>query len=231
MKNWLEGLVSLFYPRSCLACGEVLTQGEDTLCTRCLFHMPRTDFHSVTDNPVARHFWGKVPIRGAAALYYYNKGQRVQRLVYNLKYRRKKEAGLFAGRLLGRELVRRHAFGEVDEIVPVPLHPSRLRSRGYNQSETIARGLADVLGKRLNERLLVRARKSASQTRKHRFERWQNVDGVFALAGDDRLPGKHYLVVDDVITTGSTLASCAQTLLAIDGSRVSVAALAFAHHA
>jgi ComF family protein len=198
------------------------------LCTRCLFHLPRTHITDGRHNPVARHFWGKIPLEGAAAYLQYNKGSRVRQLVYNLKYRKRRDVGVYIGRLYGKTLRDLDGFGGVDSIVPVPLHPSRLRSRGFNQSVCFAAGLSESLGVPVDESLLVRSHPTASQTRKHRFERWQNVHRVFALR-KRRPANRHFLVVDDVITTGSTAAACAEELLTLPGARVSVAAMAYAN--
>ncbi len=227
MNQRVEGLISLFFPRLCQACGSGLATGERVVCTSCLYHLPRIRTRNGQDNAVARHFWGKVRVGAAAAFLQFNKGKRVQRLVYNLKYRKRKDIGVFIGHLFGTELCRLDGFQRVDAIIPVPLHPARQRSRGFNQSVCFADGMSRALGVPVDNQLLCRNRPTESQTRKHRFERWQNVHDVFTPL--KRPANRHFLVVDDVITTGSTTAACAEALLSLPGARVSVAAMAYAN--
>jgi ComF family protein len=228
LKTWISDLINLFYPEVCAACNNALFRGESIVCTHCLYHLPKTNFHLVPDNPVEKQFWGKVPVFSATALYYFNKGERVQHLVHRLKYRGEKEVGSLSGRILGADLLNSERFQTVDSIVPVPLHASKLRIRGFNQSDFIAAGLAEAMGTCHYPDFLIRQKATSTQTRKSRFSRFENVDRVFALNPSYPLIPHHFLLVDDVITTGSTLASCAETLLEIPGAKVSIATIAYA---
>ena len=217
----------MMYPRLCAACGRPLFTGEVCICTLCRYHLPRTGFHLQPGNPVEKHFWGRSRIRRATAQYFFSKGQRVQRLIHQLKYKGRKDVGEFVGELMGRELFN-SPFIETDCIVPVPLHASRLKKRGYNQSDCIATGLSTGLQKPYFPNALERISASGTQTRKHRYERFQNVDNIFRVAQPAALAGKNILLVDDVITTGSTLISCAEALQEVPDITVSIAALACA---
>ncbi len=224
---WLD-FIHLFFPEVCRACGNSLIKGEEVLCTFCFYHLPRTDFCRWDGNPAEKRFWGKVPIEHAAAFLYFNKGQRVQHLIHELKYNGATEIGTYLGNLFGNELKKSELFKDIDAVIPVPLHPSRLQSRGYNQSLFPAREIARCLNCPLEEQLLYRTVKTATQTRKTRYERWQNVESAFRLQSSHSIPYKHVLLVDDVITTGSTMASCAEVLIRDAHVRVSLAALAIA---
>lgn len=230
MKTFLNGFAGLFYPRVCQACGNSLFKGEEIICTFCMYHLPKTNYHEDENNPIIRHFWGKVNISAASSYYFFNKGQKVQKLVHRLKYKGQKEIGLKIGELYGHELSKSERFCSADLIVPVPLHKSRLRTRGYNQSDFFAKGLSSALNIPAETALLVRNKKTETQTRKNRFSRWQNVSEVFSLRTKTTIEGKHFLLVDDVITTGSTLSACAEVLLKHKNTKVSIASIAYAYH-
>lgn len=180
------------------------------------------------DNPVAKHFWGKVNIEAACGYYYFSKGERVQQLIHQLKYKGRKDVGLFTGELFGYDLLNTPPYSSADIVVPVPLHPKKLRQRGYNQSDFFAEGIATAMGIKFGPHVLKKTEATETQTRKHRFERYENVNRVFAVHDVAAVAGKHVLLVDDVVTTGSTLVSCAEALLDIPGTRVSIGAMACA---
>ena len=228
MLFWFPDLINLFYPAVCAACSNGLFKGEKTLCTKCLYHLPKTGFHLVEGNAVEKQFWGKVPITSATALYYFNKGERVQQLIHRLKYHGEKEVGALAGRILGKELTSSVRFSTVNAIVPVPLHAKKLRARGFNQSECFGVGLSESIKAPFINDFLIRQHANTTQTRKSRFARFENVDKIFILNKKYSQEPRHFLLVDDVITTGSTLTSCAEALLEIPGSKVSIATLAYA---
>lgn len=226
---WTDDFLSLIYPRLCMACGNSLFLNEDILCTRCLLQLPQTGFHrQAHDNQVVRSFWGRVPVEGGAARYFFRKSAPVQRLLHNLKYNHAPEIGILVGRIYGRELMESEIFRSVDVVVPIPLHPDKEKKRGYNQAAMFARGLAQGMGRPVDEKTLYRAVFTETQTRKSRLRRWENVRSVFALRDTTSLQGKHILLVDDVITTGATMEACILKLLEIPGTRVSVAAIATA---
>jgi ComF family protein len=207
-----------------------LFKNENSICTFCSYHLPKTNFHEDNANPIAKIFWGRAPIYSASAYYNFGKGGKVQHLVHQLKYRGQKNIGVAIGKFYGYDLRKSEAFNTVDTIIPVPLHPQKLKKRGYNQSEFFAAGLAQTMNTETDFTSLFRAFESETQTKKSRFNRWKNVETIFRLKEDHNLKGKHLLLVDDVITTGATLEACAQTLLQIPDVKVSIATIAYANN-
>jgi ComF family protein len=224
----LSDFIGLIFPHTCLACAEPLGRGEEHLCTNCRAQLPYTDYHLLppAENPLARRFWGRVPLRHALSYLRFLRRGRVQHLLHQLKYRGQHDVGLALGRWYGHDLARHNL--QFDLVVPVPLHPRKLAKRGYNQSDTFAQGLAESLHIPWDAAGLRRVEHTDSQTRKNRLERWQNVAQVFEAANLPAIQGKHVLVVDDVLTTGATLEACAAALLAAGATAVSVATIASA---
>jgi ComF family protein len=223
-----DDFISLLFPRVCRACGNHLMRNESLICTECYVVIPRTNYHYETDNPVAQLFWGRCMIEKAAAFSYYNKGSRIRNLIHNLKYKGIREIGYELGRIYGLSLKSSGFTKDIDLIMPIPLHPEKKRIRGFNQSEAISMGIADVVRLPVDMKSLARITVSATQTKRSRYERWTNVEGIFQVMDPQTIIGKHILLVDDVITTGSTIESCTNELLKIEGVKVSVVALAFA---
>lgn len=221
-------LSELLFPRLCVTCGDKLIEQEQWFCLHCLHHIPRTNFHLEPDNPVARLFYGRVQIEFATSFFYFSKGSKYQTLLHNLKYKGMKELGDEIGKQFGIDLSKSANFLTVDVICPVPLHPQKEKKRGYNQSWWIASGIARQMQKELSDNNLKRVTATETQTRKSRFERWTNVEGIFELCNPEAFSGKHILLVDDVVTTGSTLEACAQAILSQTNARVSIATLATA---
>jgi ComF family protein len=192
--------------------------------------LPKTWFHNDPDNPLNKVFWGRVQLEAVASYVYFQKGSTVQHLLHQLKYKDRPGIGVKLGKWYGLELKQADIFREAELIIPVPLHPRKLQKRGYNQSEAFADGLVSVMGIRPENRCLYRKVYSQTQTRKTRFDRWENVENIFAVKYPDRIRGRHILLVDDVLTTGATLEACAQALLEVPGVKVSVATIAYASY-
>ncbi|WP_443936863.1 ComF family protein [Pedobacter sp. MW01-1-1] len=228
IKKWFSDLVALLFPNLCNGCGQSLVNGEHLICLSCLHDLPFTDYHLFAENKVAKQFWGRVPVQAAMAMLYFRKGSRVQNLVHRLKYHNKTDVGLLLGQLLGERLLRSPLFNEIDFIFPVPLHPSRLRKRGYNQCSFIAEGISSVLHVPFMESVLVRDVATESQTKKGRYIRHENMQAVFTVKDVEAIAGKHVLLIDDVITTGATLEACAEVLFRNGAKELSIATLAFA---
>ena len=217
----------LFFPRICASCDNNLMRNEKFLCTQCLWELPKTNFHNDNENEVAKTFWGRVILENATAHFYFQKGGHVQKLLHKLKYKDQKEIGVELGKIMGFDLLGT-AFSAIDIVIPVPLHKSKLRKRGYNQSEYIARGISEILLKPLDIKNLVRSLANPSQTKKHRYERWTNVEGIFMVTDLENFSNKHVLLIDDVITTGSTLDACVEALQMATNVKVSIAVVAMA---
>lgn len=225
---WYDFL-GLFYPNLCYACQCSLPPGQEIVCTRCQYELPRTQFHLQSDNPFVRHFWGRLDVTAATALFHFVKGGKTQQLIHQLKYKGKKEVGVYLGKLLGRQLQHCSPFAEADWVLPVPLHPRKQRKRGYNQSDYFAQGLAESMEVSWAPDLLRRVVATHSQTKKGRMHRFANVSEAFTVAQPEKLRNKHVLLVDDVITTGATLEACAHKILEIPKTKVSFATIAFAN--
>jgi len=189
--------------------------------------IPRTNYHLKPDNLVEQLFWGRCMIEKAAAFSYYTRDSRIRRLIHQLKYKGVKEIGPELGRIYASTLKSSGFLDDIDIIIPVPLHPSKKRQRGFNQSDLISQGISDVSGIRVDTKLLVRKTVTKTQTRKSRFDRWTNVQDIFRVTDEKRLKDLHILLVDDVITTGATIEACANEILKAENTKVTVAALAF----
>ncbi len=227
--NWLydfwDDFISLLFPRLCYGCGNHLLRNEKLICTECYVSIPRTNYHLQPGNPVEQLFWGRCRIEKAAAFSYYTRGSRIRNLIHRLKYSGIREIGYELGRIYGISLKSAGFTSGIDVIIPVPLHSSKERSRGFNQSECISEGVSDATGVPVCKGALVRNIKSDTQTKRSRYERWTNVEGIFSVADTEALTGKHILLVDDVITTGSTMESCINTLTGTVNARVTVIAI------
>lgn len=227
VKEYLTDLFNLFYPNLCLSCDKALRKGEQVICLKCERELPLTEYWKEPDNPLAKRFWGRLPMVTATALFQFHKGGPVQQLLHHLKYRNRKEVGEYCGKRLGNLLKSHCAFvNDIDLIIPVPLHWKKQKLRGYNQCEPFAAGLSGVLGIPYSMTTLERVHENISQTKKHRFERWDNVAEIFGVKDAAQLEARHILLVDDVVTTGATAEACMQTILSVSGTRISFAAIA-----
>jgi len=225
---YLNDLFCLFFPELCAACGRNLFRNENIICTNCIYHLPRTNFHNDPQNKMARQLWGRFKFEQAIAFVYFQKGNRVQNLMHQLKYNKKPEVGIRMGELYAWQLMRSKSWMNADLIMPIPLHPVRLKKRGYNQSEQISKGLASVLKIPVNTHSLVRRENTESQTKKSRFARYENLKDAFIINNASELLKKHILLVDDVMTTGATMEACSIELLKIEGIKISICTLAYA---
>jgi ComF family protein len=173
-------------------------------------------------------FWGRCQVERAAAFSVYNRGSRIRKLVHSLKYDGRKDIGRMLGELYGSTLTESGFMSGIDLIIPVPLSAERERKRGFNQSECFAQGLSLSTRVPVRKDILRRTGESESQTKRGRYERWENVEGIFTVPRPPMISGKHLLVADDVITTGSTMEACVSALLACGDVKVSVVAMAAA---
>jgi ComF family protein len=222
----LNDFLALFYPRVCVACHASLIKGEEVLCTSCLTQLPKTAYHRNGDNPIRRRLAGRLPLQFASAFLKFRKGGLVQNLLHELKYNNRPEIGVRMGHLYGMELLDSGMGDEFDVIIPVPLHASRMRKRGYNQSAKFAEGLSDALKIGWQESISLRVNATNTQTKKGRADRWSNVKDAFSVATIDKVENKRVLLVDDVITTGATLEACGQHLIESGCASLSVACIA-----
>lgn len=219
LKTSLSALLDLVLPRVCLVCGRPLLPRERHLCTECLADLPETHYAPLGHNPMADRFNARIqvdeyePYAYAAALFHYRAESGYKKIPQALKYHRNFSAGRWAARLLGGRLAASPLFADVDLVVPVPLHWSRRWRRGYNQAAVIAREVARALDAPCSERLLRRRRRTRSQAHlPGREQRAANVAGAFALRQGRAPQARHILLIDDVFTTGATLAACHDAL-------------------
>lgn len=228
LRDWLDSILNLFYPRVCAACGDSLLKDEETVCLKCRYTLPRTGYEMNPNNPLAQSFYGRVKLHAVTACFFFAKSGKVQHLIHQLKYKGNKEAGVFLGQQLGESIKEAPLFQGIDYLIPVPLHPKREKKRGYNQSLMITRGINEVTGIPIGNQFLVRAVHTETQTKKSSEERYKNVKDIFELHHADELEGKHILLIDDVLTTGATLESCAHKFENIPGIVISAATAACA---
>ena len=227
LKTLLYDFSTLIYPELCYCCETSLVKQEKLICTNCFVKIPRTHYHLISGNPIEKIFWGRVKVEKATSYFFFQKGSNYQHLLHSLKYKGVRDIGVELGRNFGNELNQTSYFDDVDLIVPVPLHPKKEKKRGYNQSFAIAEGLSGAIHKPVESKVLIRKHFSQTQTRKGRFARWENVSELFDVKNLVTFEGKHILLVDDVVTTGSTLEACAQAVLKCPGAKVSIVTLAY----
>ncbi len=223
----LRSVLQLLYPHVCEICSQELTYAEQLLCLSCSMRLPVSGFHDIRGNPVEKALWGRVPLEFASAGYVFGRESGLQSLIHLFKYGGRRDVAVHLGRLLGLQLQAHPMRENWTGIVPVPLHPSKLRKRGYNQSEALMEGMAGVNGFPPGMRGLVRTVKAGSQTKRSRIDRWENVASGYSWAGQ-QLENEHLLLVDDVLTTGATMEACARAILEkAPGVKLSVCCLAW----
>lgn len=223
----VSDVIALLFPNLCSGCGLALHPSEKAICTHCELDLPYTDFYWYAHNRVAKQFWNRLPFEAAMAMLYFKKNTKTQNLIHNLKYNGKTEVGQKLGNLLGNKLAISEHYKEIDFIIPVPLHLKKERARGYNQSDYIADGVAEVLSIPVLKNSLIRKKITETQTRKSRFIRYENMLSVFDVQKPEQLQHKHVLLIDDVITTGATIEACGNALIERGIKKLSIASLAF----
>jgi ComF family protein len=218
-------LFHLFYPHNCIGCGSDILENENFLCLECINNLPHTHFAMHANNPVEKIFWGRVAITAAMSEFYFSKASIIQNLIHEFKYKGNKKIGLYLGSLIGESLLNSNRF-HIDAIIPLPLFEKKEKKRGYNQAEILFNGISEVMNIPIIKNNVIRIIPTETQTKKHRAERWQNVEKSFTVLQPEYLEGKHILLVDDVITTGATLEACASEILKVNNVSLSVATLA-----
>ena len=224
----ISSTLHLFYPHICTGCGSDLLDEKNLLCLHCINELPSTNFALQPNNPVEKIFWGRIPVAAAHSEFYFAKETLLQHLIHQLKYKNNTAIGFYMGQMMGKSLLHSNRFSNIDYLVPLPLYPDKERKRGYNQAAIICNGASDVMNVPVLNGNVERQRFTETQTRKHRTERWENVDGSFLVKNPATLKGKSLLLVDDVITTGATLEACGSALLQIEGVKLYIATLAHA---
>lgn len=225
-------IIDSIAPRLCTMCGNRLSPGEEYVCGVCQLHIPRTSFHLCPlDNIMTKMFWGQIPIERATALFFYQPQSNPSRIIYSLKYNNNPDIGIVMGRTMATEILNSSFLDGISLIIPVPLSPKRLRQRGYNQSERLARGFSDIARIPVDTTSVIRTHFTQSQTRLTRLGRMDNVEDLFQFRSNSSdFEGKHILLIDDVTTTGATIIACANAMKDIPNIRFSIMTLAFTHN-
>lgn len=235
LRTYTRAALAILLGERCIVCGRVLPGAG--ICPSCLLRLPYINIKGVSGNPMERIFWGAIPIVRASSMLIYHPGSIAEPIIHAIKYHDRPDLAVELGRMMAQEHLPHGFFEGIDAIQPVPLHIKRQRQRGYNQSERLARGISEVTGIKIVD--VVRRRvDNVSQTRLSHEQRKDNVREIFAVDREAAaaLRLKHILIVDDVITTGSTTINCAQAItghmLCDDGElpdlRVSILSLAYA---
>lgn len=223
-----EAFFHLFYPHLCIGCGNHVIEVGNFLCLECITNLPHTGFALYADNPVENIFRGRIQVQAAMSELYFSKHTMVQHMLHDFKYQGNKQAGIWFGRMMGKSLQSSPRFQDVELLVPLPLFIAKEKKRGYNQSALLCEGIAEIMHLPVVKNNVTREINTATQTRKHRTERWQNVAGTFCVKDPSQLENRHILLVDDVVTTGATLEACGMEILRSENALLSIATLAMA---
>ncbi len=228
LKSGWNSLMDLFYPPLCYACGKYIEKQENILCDECLKALPRTEHFKLKDNKVEMLFWDIPKLKKGGAFCFYQHGSDFRKLIHNMKYYNRPFIGEYLGKLAATEYQNSNFFEGVDLLVPIPLHPKRLRQRGYNQAEYICKGISEVTNIPVDTTHLVRIVNNETQTHKSTEQRRLNTENIFQVRQPQAWRHKHIMLIDDVITTGSTIRSSIKVITPIVGTRLSVFALGMA---
>ena len=226
--KWISDLLDIIFPRYCAVCGETLSHTEEHICLNCLYQMPRIE--KARKQEIEKLFWGTIPVERATSFMYYRKGSPYNNLLHQIKYKAHPETATYIAAMAAAELFEEGFFDGIDIIVPLPLSRKKERLRGYNQSDYIAKGLSQKSGIPIIRNAIQRTVANETQTHKNRDERWKNVEGIFAVTKPEELQGKHILLVDDVLTTGATIASCAKCICTLPDTKISLFTLAYSYN-
>jgi len=224
-----ENLINVLFPKVCLGCNSHLLSNENVICTFCRHEIPLTNHHLNPENEAIKKFYGKIPVEFATTLVYFHKKGIVQEMIHNLKYRGHEEIGTVLGEWQAEYLKTLPIANTFDEIIPVPLHKKRLKERGYNQVSSFGLALSEKLKITYNPSILNRNVYSKTQVKKNLLNRTEVLEHIFEVNFSEKDHNKHFLLIDDVLTTGSTLEACGRELLKIPGAKISVVCMAMSH--
>ena len=225
----ISNLLSFIYPKLCLSCERELRTDEKLICLHCEFDLYPTLFLKKEENPVFQLFWGKVNIEYASSCFNFIKGENLQEFIHEFKYKGHKNLAEFFGRKMSNYLKDSNLFDGIDAVCYVPSSKSKIKQRGYNQAEELAKVIAKQLNISLLKNIIIKQKSSKSQTDKNVFERYKNMESTFEISKKSKqiFESKHLLLVDDVVTTGATLEACACLLIKELNCKVSILTLAY----
>ncbi len=225
IKKFFQAAAHLFYPHICTGCGSDLLKTDDLLCLQCIYELPHTEFEKHPNNPIEKIFYGRLLIENAHAGFYFSKGELMQTLVHDFKYKGNKDIGIYLSKMMAKKMIDSNRFNNIDYLIPLPLFADKEFKRGFNQAKIICDGMSEVMNIPVQANNVTRIRFTETQTKKHRTERWDNVAESFTVENEETLHNKNIMLVDDVITTGATLEACAQKIAAINSTKISIVTL------
>ncbi len=227
IKKYLAAFVHLWYPHICLHCGTDQLANNSPLCLPCANVLPVTDFFDMENNPIEKIFWGRIAIQHASAALFFTKESIVQKLIFELKYKHNKKAGLFLGRIMGNALKNSSNYDNISLLIPIPISSKKIRKRGFNQALILCEGICQVWDKKIAANLLLKKQNSDSQTHKDRLERAGQDTFQFYLKNGQLLENENVLLIDDVITTGATLEAAFNCLEQARPASINIATAAY----
>ncbi|MDO4881373.1 MAG: phosphoribosyltransferase family protein [Capnocytophaga sp.] len=227
MRYLWKNILSTLFPKYCISCHEIMSQKEEFICISCRHFLEKTNFHEEKINKITEKFWGSFPLSCASALFYFQKEGVVQRLIHELKYYGKENIGQWLGKWYATELSQSPHYQNIDIVIPIPVHPKKLKTRGYNQVHLFAKEIANSLQAKLIEDVLVKTFNNSAQAQKNKEERYKDSKDLFSVQNKEKIIGKNILLVDDVITTGATLEVCAKAILAVPNTTLGICCIAF----
>ena len=222
-----KNLLNVLFPVFCNGCSKLLLKNENVICTKCLHNLPFTHHHTITNTEIDAAFYGLVPFEFGASMLYFTKKGISQNLIHNLKYRNRQEIGTYLGDLYAKELINLKNSKTIDFIIPVPLHKKRFHERGYNQVTTFCKAIEKNLDIPMLDDVLMKTKNVKSVTDKSKINRLEQNKNVFTIENQEKIEGKHILIIDDVFTTGATIEACAKEILKIKNTKISILTMAY----
>ena len=222
-----KNLLNTLFPVFCNGCSNLLLKNENVICTKCIHNLPLTYHHNIKETEIDKVFYGIIPFEFAASILYFTKKGISQNLIHNLKYRNRQEIGTYLGDLYAKEILNLQTIQSIDFIIPVPLHKKRFHERGYNQVTTFCKSIEKNLAIPVLDDVLVKTQHLKSVTDKSKEGRLEHNKNVFSIENQDKIKGKHILIIDDVFTTGATIEACAKEILKIKNTKISILTMAY----
>ena len=226
MRAYLSSFISLIYPRICASCQRTLVDQEENICLHCLSDLPYTNYHEQTNNPLVEKMISVPYLKNVYTFIKYEKGGIAQKLLRELKYNNNKAIGLMLGQMFAEHISNQLDDSHIDLIIPIPLHKSKLRKRGFNQAAVIADGFGNKTDLPVDEKVLIRTGKNKTQTKKGKTDRWINVENLFEVLKPQLVKDQSIMIIDDVITTGATIESAAIELAKCQPKHIYLASIA-----
>ena len=227
----IHHLEHLFFPDECIICEKETPNKKTFICHLCEQELAYSKMeNTIVESKTKKIFWGRIPIEMGFSLLYFEKGNSTQKILHTIKYQNRKSFAIELGRRIGKTLKDSKNNLNIDVLIPVPLHQRKKFDRGYNQSELLCVGISEILNVEMNSNLVLRKKNSQSQTKLNKFLRWENAQNTYEISKEIKTKNwKHIAIIDDVVTTGSTIESIAQEFIIHNPNiKISVISLALA---